>query len=346
VRRHGRLSPDVTHLTGFQGHTVNQDMLKLLSRDLWSIVRAKAIKAKRRRVAMAYVTDVSLLPLAQGDVLVVDASDASIAGGRTSASVLAEYFSAGVSLFCVRNLHAKVLVLDGCAVIGSANASRRSAEYYAEAAVLSDRPELVGQAALLISSLAGSGEVIDREFIARIQRIDVVPSAGPRPSTASSTLGGVSLDGAKHWFVSTRLDAKYPGDVDVVENANEQVQEEIGANAGLVDWFWWGGTASFPSTAREGDVVIQCTRPKSIMSSARGVWVYRHGVIEKILQEQGQKVKTFHCVYPSNCEETALKWRDFELLAKRAGITRKLGYTSNVRLNERQSAALFDIWPE
>lgn len=320
-------------------------MLKLLSADLWETVGAKAAKAKRRRAAIAYVTDASLLPLGASDVLVVDASDASIAAGLTSAEVLAGYLAAGAALFNVPNLHAKVLLLDDWAVIGSANASLRSARHYVEASVISDRPELIGQAEYLVSSLAASGDVIDSDFIARIRQIPVLIPNEPAPDHAGSHPRAIQTGATKYWLISTREDARYPGDVGVVEDALAHVQKRIGPDAGSVSWFWWGGSAPFPSTARVGDIVIQCSRPKNRMSSSRGVLVYRHGRIESIFQERGQTVKTFHCVRPRDWEQTAVKWTEFARLAKRAGINRKLTYASNIRLNEKQSGALFEIWP-
>jgi hypothetical protein len=319
-------------------------MLKLLSADLWTTIGQKALKAKRRLAAIAYVTDPRLLPLGAGDVLVVDASDASIAAGRTSAKVLAGYFRAGASLFNVPNLHAKVLVLDDCAVIGSANASRRSTEYYVEASVISDRPELVGQAEKLIGSLAAAGSIIDREFIARILEIPVLIPPGSASNRKGSRIK-IETGEPKYWLVSTREDGAYPGDIDAVENVEEAVQQRIGPDDGNVSWFWWGGSAPFPSTARVGDIVIQCSRPRNKMLSSRGVLVYRHGRIVEIFQEAGQTVKTFHCVRPRDWEQSAVKWVEFVRLAKRAGITRKITYASNIRLTEKQSGALFDIWP-
>lgn len=274
----------------------------------------------------------------------VDASDASIAAGRTSAEVLAGYLAAGAALFNVPNLHAKVLVLDDCTVIGSANASLRSSHYYVEASVISDRPELIGQAEQLIGSLAASGDVIDSEFIARIRKIPVVISPDS-PSIRAGSHPKVQMSEPKCWLISTREDARYPGAIDAVENAMDEVQKRIGPDAGIVSWFWWGGNAPFPSTARVGDVVVQCSRPRNKMSSSRGVLVYRHGRIESIFQEPGQTVKTFHCVRPHDWEQTAVKWVDFARLAKRAGIARKLTYASNIRLTEKQSGALFEIWP-
>lgn len=317
-------------------------MQKLLSADLWDTIGEKAANARRRRAAIAYVTESRLLPLGAGDVLVVDASDDSIAGGRTCAKSLAGYFAAGVSLFNVPNLHAKVLVLDDCSIIGSANASMHSAEHYVEASVISDHPELVSQAEQLIGLLAVRGNVIDSEFIARIQKIPV-KTRPPVPSNRSPVK--IQPSAPRCWFVSTREDAVYPGNSNTVKSALEEVQGHIGPDAGFVSWFWWGGSARFPSTARVGDIVIQCSRPRNKMLSSRGVLVYRHARIERIFQEPGQTAKTFHCVRALDWQNTTVKWGDFTRLAKRAGVTRQLSYTSNVTLTDQQSAALFAIWP-
>lgn len=74
-------------------------MLKVVSINLWNAIRQKTKDAKQRKAAVAYVTDATILPLRKGDTLVTDAADASIAGGRTSAATLQQYFKTGVKLF-------------------------------------------------------------------------------------------------------------------------------------------------------------------------------------------------------------------------------------------------------
>jgi phosphatidylserine/phosphatidylglycerophosphate/cardiolipin synthase-like enzyme len=120
-------------------------MLKIISANLWDTIQKKAKRSEYRRAAIAYVTDPTLLPLRNGDLLVTDASDASIPSGRTSAITLEKYFKAEVELFNLPDLHAKVLVLDDWAVVGSANASHQSAAVYFEAAMLSEDPSLLGR---------------------------------------------------------------------------------------------------------------------------------------------------------------------------------------------------------
>src|SRR4030067_2173465 len=149
-------------------------MLKIISVNLSVTIQKKAKQAEHRRAASSHVPAPTLLPLRNGDLLVTDASDASIASGHTSASTLEKYFKSGVELFNLPDLHAKVLVLDHWAVVGSANASQHSALVYFEAAVISDRPELVGQADKLVTFLAEAGTTIDKSFIKRILKIPVV----------------------------------------------------------------------------------------------------------------------------------------------------------------------------
>jgi hypothetical protein len=316
------------------------DMLRVVSANLWASLREKAKHAEQRKGAIAYVTDASLLPLREGDLLVTDASDASIAGGRTSALALKQYFEAGVNLFSLPALHAKILVLDDWAAIGSANASQHSASIYFEAAVLTDRPDVVGQTDKLIQSFAESATLIDEAFIKRVLKIPVIRT----PDTVEHQRPRKHVKASweqRFWLVSLRGEASYPGDADAVENVAHQIQKKVKSKSGVVDWFWWRGTARF----REGDVVVECWRPRSKVSTTRSVRVYRHGRIAKIFQEPGVKAKTFHCIWPPDHDDRSVSWSAFQHLARRAGINRTLSFTRTVELTPQQSSALFEIWP-
>jgi|SRR5579863_10458700 len=113
-------------------------MLKVVSAGLWKAIAVKGKRAATRRAAIAYVGDSPPLTFGDGDILIVDASDPSIASGRTSAKALKRFQRAGAELFSHRNLHAKVMLLDDWVVIGSANDSQHSARAYVEAALVSD----------------------------------------------------------------------------------------------------------------------------------------------------------------------------------------------------------------
>ncbi len=319
-------------------------MLKVLSSGLWKVVGKKARLAGQRSAAIAYVTDPGLLRLKGGDRLVVDASNASIAAGRTSAKVLKRYFDDGVEISCLPDLHAKILVIDDWAVIGSANASANSEAVYFEAAVLSDRPELVGQAEKLLTYLESAGTPVDEAFIERILRIPVKKS--PRVSArVPARRKNRPSEKQRFWLVSLLENAPYPGDEELVDKITEEVESKLSSRAGFVDWFWTGRNGRLPAEARVGDIVIECLRPKRGMTTTRGIRVYGHGRIARIFQERGAKWKTYHCIWRADTGRSALSWGEFSRLRKRAGITRKITFMSTVELSEQQSSALFELWP-
>jgi hypothetical protein len=72
----------------------------------------------------------------EDDTLVVDASLKAVRSGATDPTALIALQKIGVRLFTRDSLHAKVLVYDKFAVIGSANASRNSAKSLHEACMI------------------------------------------------------------------------------------------------------------------------------------------------------------------------------------------------------------------
>src|SRR6266576_3458871 len=98
-------------------------MQKIISNNLWGEIQRLALKSKTKRAAIAYVTTDKYLKFGKGDVLVVDASDAAIACGETSAAVLKQAYKRGAELYSSDRLHAKFILLDHVAVVGSANLS-------------------------------------------------------------------------------------------------------------------------------------------------------------------------------------------------------------------------------
>ena len=98
-------------------------MQKVLSNLLWRKIKAEEAKAKVRQAAIAYVTR-DLVGFEKGDGLVTDASKRAVRMGETSAKLLSTLFRKGVELYSCAGLHAKVLLLDGTAVIGARHAAQ------------------------------------------------------------------------------------------------------------------------------------------------------------------------------------------------------------------------------
>jgi hypothetical protein len=291
--------------------------------------------------AIAYVTDDKNVVFREGDILVTDASDAAVRNGETSARVLDRALKRNARLFSLPSLHAKLLTADGVALIGSANLSHSSLTRLHEAAVISDRPELVAQTIQLIDQLCKRAEAIDREFVDRILRIPVerrpFASGRRRPQR-------VRIRGGRTWLLGLSADAEYPGNEEAVDQVNNEVADNE-ADPASVGWFWWSGRKSrFIRLARVGDRVVSVYRPKEHDRSARGVRVYRHAIIKRIFRERGSNVATFHYVDPADAEESSMTWKSFRSLAARAGIPIRTVVTQR-ELSPMLSAALHDLWP-
>jgi len=148
-------------------------MNTLLTDNLWPNLAALAETGDPKKAAVAYVTNDDYLQFGEGEVLVVDASDRAIQQGSTSAEILVRAFERGASIYSFEHLHAKIVVFGNTTSVGSANASRRSAETLIEASWLSDQQELTQSANEFIDQLVRSATEVDRDFLERISKIEV-----------------------------------------------------------------------------------------------------------------------------------------------------------------------------
>lgn len=164
-------------------------MTEFVGADLWTRIRRESDSASHRSAAVAYATDATAITFARGDIVVVDASDAAIAGGRTSVEALQRLLEREVRLYSVPNLHAKVFVFDATVIAGSSNLSAASQQTLIEAAVCTRDPQVARQATNFIEGLARAGTPIDQQFLQRAAEIPVVRSAlQPQSPTAVGRL--------------------------------------------------------------------------------------------------------------------------------------------------------------
>lgn len=120
-----------------------------------------------------------LLPLRSGDLLIVNASTAAIRAHATSPAVLAHYLSKGVRILSSSTLHAKVIVTNQRAVIGSPNASENST-FTHEAVVISDDPQVVADSRAFINNIHET-TAVDQIFIDNAAREWAIGRAVPIP---------------------------------------------------------------------------------------------------------------------------------------------------------------------
>ncbi len=131
---------------------------QLITEKIWQEITS-ACKASQYRsyIAVAYFgkDGAVRLPLSDGSVLVVDASEAAVKAGQTSPEELIKLYRKGVSIYSMAGLHAKVYVIGTQLFIGSANVSSNSEkEFLKEAMFHTTSRKLVTDAKKYVEGLA------------------------------------------------------------------------------------------------------------------------------------------------------------------------------------------------
>ena len=239
-------------------------MQRILTNEMWKDIHTTARKARRRKAAIAYVTK-ELVPFRKGDVLVVNASPYAIRNGDTNAKLLRSLQKKGVSLYDCPHLHAKVLLLDEIAVIGSGNMSQSSLTELVEAGVMTDHASTAAAAASFIEQLKTQSTELSEKQVATLCRIKVV-RGGSRPfvGTDRTKKPRIGRLGTSTWLVSVReIKRLPPAQERFVNRAVEIVRHKIGNPEEDPGWLRWGRKSHFPKTCREGDRLIQIFQPSN-----------------------------------------------------------------------------------
>ena len=309
-------------------------MITIKSGGLWLELDRLTSSTKNIKAAVAYVSDDSCISFGKGDTLVVDASDASIAGARTSVKVLKSAYKKGAKLYSCDTLHGKVIVFDHEAYIGSANISKNSKNSLDEVGVISDHPAIMAGAIQLIDDLAKQSTIIDKMFIEQISKIKVEKGGD---SSSKRRTRKIKIGKPRSWLLSLRNDAEYPGNEDRVNEDNSRIEIPINE---VPAWFWIKKGNCFYEQAKIGDSVVIIEREQR--KAKRPDSAYRHVAIESITTEPDVNAKAYHYAYT---EDHIVEWSKFTKMAKKAGISRLGSGLNTVReLSEQQSNVLFELW--
>ena len=233
-------------------------MQHILSTHLWRTIKAQASKSRCRKVAVAYVTK-DLIGFRKGDTLVTDASESVISSSGTNAKLLSTLHRRGVALYSYPGLHAKVLLLDDVAVIGSGNMSESSHSTLVEAALMTDSPHAVSGVDSLIHQLIKQSSSLDKTAITKLCKIKVVHhgrKAGDKP-----ILNGPKIRqlGNQTWLVGVYVDDEEDSAKNRwTEHKQKVLSEKHETDVDSVDW---GKSGRFIDEAKPGDQLIQICRP-------------------------------------------------------------------------------------
>jgi hypothetical protein len=110
----------------------------LANEQLWQEIQSRVAAGKHILAAVAYfgTSGATLLPLKDGDSILLDMSPATVRQGITNPHAVRTLFERGVRVFTRGSLHAKFLVIDDLLIASSANASTNSKEFLDEAGIL------------------------------------------------------------------------------------------------------------------------------------------------------------------------------------------------------------------
>ena len=289
-------------------------MLRVLSKNLWTEIRAVAAKARSHRAAIAYVTE-DLVGFKKGDALVTDASPAAIKMGETSARLLQKLHRRGVAVHSCPGLHAKVLLLDDVAVIGSGNLSKSSRSALIEAAVMTDASAAVGGVAAFIEQLVKQTKALDAAAITALTKIKVERRGG-RPPASQRGKPVISELGHQTWLLGVYEIADItPVEQRWVDRSREEAAEkqEI-EDAEEVSWIKWGASGRVVKDAKPGDWVIQIWRDKRSDKSPASVLKAR-----PLLMKKRRQGVTYLFLGEPMGQKPEVRWGTFKALLKKLG---------------------------
>ncbi len=177
----------------------------------------------------------------------------------------------GVQLYDCTDLHAKILLLDDVAIIGSGNMSSNSERWMVEAALISDHGSVVAGVASLIEQLVKQSAPLDKKQIAQLCKIKVIRRGGwngARPKRRKTRI--VKL-GNRTWIVGVRelkRDPR-PEEQQLIDRATRSLQERLDISDDDLSWIKWGVRGRFARECRSGDLLIQVWRSSEAKRSGR-----------------------------------------------------------------------------
>lgn len=308
-------------------------MDSILTGNIWRQVAPLANRAKRRLLAVAYVSSDKYLKLRRNDILVCDASDRAIEAGETSASVLKSLVRKGAEVRCSPDLHAKVAVPGGIALIGSCNLSASSEEDLTELALLSDRKQIVAQATAFIHNLREVSERIGDDFLRRILKLKVHRARRRRRKRQGKKI----RFGNKVWLASVRQlpDDSFPKEQPFVEQAERKADALMAEKDSTISWIRFTGASRFRSVARPGDVVVQ------IWESLSGKRTTVFAPCPIVLRQDVAHWTRFYVAEPEDCQ--TLPWKRFAKTARNHGLSH-FSKDSVREVSSREVLVLEGLW--
>jgi len=223
----------------------------LITENVWNVITNAARRCKRPAdVAVAYFGKdaAKLLKLPAGSRLVVDASEPTVKAGQTHPGDLQKMYRRKIKIYSAKNLHAKVFAFDKAVLVGSANASRHSANILQEAVMRVTDTGNLRAARNFIKGLCL--ERLGPEELKRLQKLYKPPRFVPgqntkrRPKQSPSALRVASTRSVD---IPEKLEKAFESGL---REAAKKRQHKRGF---YIEEFYW----DYPSPFRKGQLIIQ-----------------------------------------------------------------------------------------
>jgi hypothetical protein len=197
-----------------------------------------------------------LLRLKRGDVLIVALTEANSRNGSVCPAEIGRLQRKGVHVFLAPDLHAKVMMCGGKAVVGSANLSQTSFSYLDEAAVLTTDATVVKDVRNWFRERMA--EAISPEWLA------ICGKAYKPPRGGVGNMGKRRVrhsSGRRVWFMSLRMTTHPENEAAAAERGAKAAERELSDTVKFqVTRVRWSRQARFLDAIRKGDSVIQVMR--------------------------------------------------------------------------------------
>ena len=233
----------------------------LVGEDLWKVLPKLVRSSRRVDAAIAYLGQdgAKLLPLKRGDRLVVDMSIATVKAGGTCPHEVEKLIKRGVKVFTRSNLHAKIVIADKKALVGSANVSRNSRDFLDEAAVLTGDPVTVERAKEFLDRICI--EPVLPEYLSECKRAYKLSHVASKRSSTSEHDRRVSLE--ELWLVNLIHDLIPKKEEELYNRSVNKAQEKLkDYRKTKVDTIRWTGQSKIVKKIKMGDRLIQCIKHK------------------------------------------------------------------------------------
>ncbi len=315
-------------------------MQRVLGTGFWKAVRAQAKRAKVRKAAVAYVTR-DLIGMRRGNVLIVDASAGRIRGGDTDAKVLRTLHRKGVAIYDCKALHAKVLLLDKVAVIGSGNMSRNSADdLLIEAGLITDHASTVSAVASFIEQLVQQSVQLDRRRIAELCKIRVIRRGGRRSVIRRTQIAKIAPLGMRTWLLGvTKMRREPPrAEQEMIDEAVKLLRPQLEDPDDEPSWIRWAGRSKFIQECKEGDSIMQIWR------SATGKRPTSVLPLAPVLLRQPTKKWTRFYLGDEAVSGDEIPWGKFQRILRDVGFSGRIGPSSERLLEPDMADAIIRRW--